>query len=137
MAEIPPVSAARSVSARIRSFSPAVNVRRFGRSDSSGLAAAGAGTTVGLRPSSVPAPAAAFVSATLLGITTRQFSYALKSKLPAGLCLIIIGAEGDPSDLKRCSERRHERKEDMPALYGHDFTRQELDQKAHLRGTAR
>src|SRR3954453_16086421 len=94
MAEIPPVSAARSVSAKIRSFSPAVNVRRFGRSDSSGLAAAGAGTTVGLRPSSVPAPAAACASTTLLGMTTRQFSYALKSKLPGDLCLIIIGTEG-------------------------------------------
>src|SRR4051794_18885501 len=94
MADIPPVSAARSVSARIRSFSPAVNVRRFGRSESSGSAAAGAGTTVGLRPSSVPAPAAALASTTLLGMTTRQFSYALKSKLPGGLCLIIIGTEG-------------------------------------------
>src|SRR4051812_32082659 len=97
MAEIPPVSAARSVSAKIRSFSPAVNVRRFGRSDSSGLAAAGAGTIVGLRPSSVPAPAAACTSTTLLGMTTRQFSYALKSKHPGGLCLIIIGTEGDLS----------------------------------------
>src|SRR4051794_11354777 len=47
-------------------------------------------------PSSVPAPAAAFVSATLLGMTTGQFSYALKSKLPGGLCLIIIGTEGGP-----------------------------------------
>src|SRR3954467_6002108 len=91
MAPMSPVPAARSVSSRMRSFSPAVNVRRLGRSDNSGLAAAGAGTTVGLRPSSVPAPAAAFVSATLLGMTTRQFSYALKSKLPGRLCLIIIG----------------------------------------------
>ena len=56
--------------------------------------AGGAGTTVGLRPPSVPAPAAVFVSATLLGMTTGQFSYALKSKLPGGLCLIIIGTEG-------------------------------------------
>src|SRR3954463_15774466 len=94
MAPMSPVPAARSVSSRMRSFSPAVNVRRLGRSDNSGLAAAGAGTTVGLRPSSVPAPAAAFVSATLLGMTTGQFSYALKSKLPGGLCLIIIGTEG-------------------------------------------
>src|SRR4051812_46582197 len=95
MAPMSPVPAARSVSSRMRSFSPAVNVRRLGRSDNSGLAAAGAGTTVGLRPSSVPAPAAAFVSATLLGMTTRQFSYALKSKLPGRLCLIIIGTEGE------------------------------------------
>src|SRR3954447_22503857 len=92
MAPMSPVPAARSVSSRMRSFSPAVNVRRLGRN--SGLAAAGAGTTVGLRPSSVPAPAAAFVSATLLGMTTRQFSCALKSKLPGRLCLIIIGTEG-------------------------------------------
>ena len=68
MAEMPPVSAARSVSPKIRSFSPAVNVRRFGRSDNSGEA--GAGTTVGLRPSSVPAPAAASVREFLLGMTT-------------------------------------------------------------------
>src|SRR4051794_14855779 len=94
MGPLSPVPAARPVSSRMRSFSPAVNVRRLGRSDNSGLAAAGAGTTVGLRPSSVPAPAAAFVSATLLGMTTRQFSYALKSKLPGRLCLIIIGTEG-------------------------------------------
>ena len=30
-------------------------------------------------------------------MTTRQFSYALKSKLPGGLCLIIIGTEGGVS----------------------------------------
>ena len=77
-------------------FSRAVNVRRLGRVTNSGLAAAGAGTTVGLRPSSVPAPAAAVVCATLLGMTTRPFSYALKLKHPGGLCLIIIGTEGDP-----------------------------------------
>jgi arginase family enzyme len=29
------------------------------------------------------------------GITTGCLSYALKGKLPAGLCLIIIGTEGD------------------------------------------
>src|SRR3954469_12903839 len=94
MAPMSPVPAARSVSSRMRNFSPAVNVRRLGRFDNSGLAAAGAGTTVGLRPSSVPAPAPACASATLLGMTTRQFSYALKSKLLGGLCLIIIGTEG-------------------------------------------
>ena len=88
-----PVPAARSVSSRRRNFSPAVNVRRVGRFDNSGLAAAGAGTPVGLRPSSVPAPAA-LASTTLLGMTTRQFSYALKSKLPGDPCLIIIGTEG-------------------------------------------
>jgi hypothetical protein len=42
-----------------------VNVRRFGRSDTSGSAAAGGLTA-------------------LSGITTRSFSYALKSKLPGG-----------------------------------------------------
>jgi len=41
------VSAARSVSARIRSFAAAEKIRRFGRADSSGEAAAGAGTIVG------------------------------------------------------------------------------------------
>src|SRR3954469_7079275 len=94
MAPMSPVPAARSVSSRMRSFSPAVNVRRLGRSDNSGLAAGGAGTTARLRPSSVPAPTAARASTTLLGMTTRQFSYALKSKLPGSLCLITIGTEG-------------------------------------------
>src|SRR3954465_4671955 len=94
MAPMSPVPAARSVSSRMRNFSPAVNVGRVGRFDTAGLPAAGAGTTRGLRPSSVPAPAAACASATLLGMTTRQFSYALKSKLLGGLCLIIIGTEG-------------------------------------------
>ena len=56
-------------------------------------AAAGAGTEEGRRPTGVPAPAA-FASTTLLGMTTKQFSYALKSKLPGSLCLIIIGTEG-------------------------------------------
>jgi hypothetical protein len=42
----------------------------------------------------VPAPAATFASTTLLGMTTRWFSYALKAKLPERLCLIIIGTEG-------------------------------------------
>src|SRR3954453_8337057 len=103
MAPMSPVPAARSVSSRMRNFSPAVNVRRLGRFDNSGLAAAGAGTTVGLRPSSVPAPAAACASATLLGMTTRQFSYALKSKLLGGLCLIIIGTKWFvEGDIARC-----------------------------------
>src|SRR4051812_32235190 len=100
MAPMSPVPAARSVSSRMRTFPPAVNVWF----DNSGLAAAGAGTTVGLRPSSVPAPAAACASTTLLGMTTRQFSYALKSKLPGDLCLIIIGTEGSA-----CNERGAER----------------------------
>jgi len=42
MAPIPPVSAAPSISARMRSFVCAVNVRRRGRSDSSGDGAVGA-----------------------------------------------------------------------------------------------
>src|SRR3954467_9855813 len=104
MAPMSPVPAARSVSSRMRNFSPAVNVRRLGWFDNWGLAAAGAGTTVGLRPSSVPAPAAACASATLLGMTTRQFSYALKSKLLGGLCLIIIGTEGDAVHAPQGSE---------------------------------
>jgi len=50
MALIPPVSAARSVSVRTRSLSAAVKIRRRGRSGNSGDVAAGAATTVGLRP---------------------------------------------------------------------------------------
>jgi len=49
MAAMPPVSAARSVSARMRSLSSAVKIRRCGRAVSSGDAEAGA-ATVGLRP---------------------------------------------------------------------------------------
>jgi hypothetical protein len=79
----------------MRNLSRAVNVRRRGRSDISGEAAAGAETIVGLRPSSLSAPAAAKVLLFLIwGITTGCLSYAPKGKLPAGLCLIIIGTEG-------------------------------------------
>jgi len=45
-----------------------------------------------------------------MGMTTGQFSYALKSKLPGGLCLIIIGTEGTglalvASSTRQCLER--------------------------------
>src|SRR5271165_3252578 len=61
----------------MRNLSCAVNVRRRGRSKNSGDAAAGAGTIVGLRPSSLSAPAAARVLLSLiLGITTGCLSYA-------------------------------------------------------------
>src|SRR5208337_3304475 len=73
----PGTPAARSISARMRNLSCAVNVRRRGRSKNSGDAAAGAGTIVGLRPSSLSAPAAARVLLSLiLGITTGCLSYA-------------------------------------------------------------
>src|ERR1035441_5766763 len=79
----------------MRNLSCAVNMRRRGRSKSSGDAAAGAETIVGLRPSSLSAPAAARVLLSLIwGITTGCLSYAPKGKLPAGVCLIIIGTEG-------------------------------------------
>ena len=70
IAPIPPTSAAPSVSARTRSFVCAVKVRRRGRSDISGPAAAGAGTTVGLRPPSAPTPAASSVFSSLCCMTT-------------------------------------------------------------------
>src|SRR5271169_5462835 len=96
MAPTPPgTPAARSASPRMRNLSCAVKVRRRGRPKSSGDAAAGAETIFGLRPSSLSAPAAAGVLLSLIrGITTGCLSYALKGKLPAGLCLIIIGTEG-------------------------------------------
>jgi hypothetical protein len=79
----------------MRNLSCAVNVRRRGRSKSSGDAAAGAETIVGLPPSSLSAPAAARVLLSLIwGITTGWLSYAPKGKLLAGVCLIIIGTEG-------------------------------------------
>src|ERR1039457_3929081 len=79
----------------MRNLSCSVNVRRRGRSKSSGDAAAGAETIVGRRPSSLSAPAAARALLSLMrGITTGCLSYALKGKLPVGLCLIIIATEG-------------------------------------------
>ena len=70
IAPIPPTSAAASVSARTRSFVCTVKVRRRGRSDNSGAAANGAGTAVGLRPPSAPAPAAPSVLTSLFCMTT-------------------------------------------------------------------
>ena len=55
----PGVPRAVSISARMRSLSRAVNVRRSGRRKSSGEAAAGAATIVGRRPSSIAPPAVA------------------------------------------------------------------------------
>src|SRR5450631_2069983 len=79
----------------MRDLSCAVKARRRGRSKSSGDAAAGAETIVGLRPSSLSAQAAARVLLSLIRrITTGCLSHALKGNLPAGLCLIIIGTEG-------------------------------------------
>ena len=80
----------------MRNLSSAANVRRRGRSKSSGDAAAGAETIVGLRPSSLSAPAAARVLAVFdLKHNHWMFSsYAPKGKLPAGVCLIIIGTAG-------------------------------------------
>src|SRR5277367_6549747 len=93
MAPICPVSAARSVSARMRSLSWTVKVRRRGRPEISGDTAAGAGTIVGLRPPCVPAPAA--VSSWVSGMGMAERSYrVLKGKLPGGSCLIVIGTEG-------------------------------------------
>src|SRR5450759_5636264 len=58
----------------MRSLSAAVNVRRRGRSTSSGDAAGGAETSVGLRPSSFSAPPAAKGSlAVVRGMTISMF----------------------------------------------------------------
>jgi len=67
MAAMPPVSAARSVSARMRSLSWAVKIRRCGRAVSSGDAEAGA-ATVGLRPSFVAALASASIGVCVMGM---------------------------------------------------------------------
>jgi hypothetical protein len=61
----------------MRSLAAAENVRRWGRGDSSGDAADGAGIVFGLRPSSIPpATFAASIDPLLLGITTMLVSYA-------------------------------------------------------------
>ena len=69
IAPIPPVSAARSVAARMRSLSRAVKVRRRGRSDNSGDAEAGAATTVGLRPPFEAPPASASIGVKSMGMS--------------------------------------------------------------------
>src|ERR1035437_10703372 len=80
----------------MRNLSCAVNVRRRGRSKSSGDAAAGADKEDGWRPTIVSPPAAARVLLSLIwGITTGCLSYAPKGKLLAGVCLIIIGTDGN------------------------------------------
>src|ERR1019366_4515282 len=91
----PGTPAARSAPPRMRNLSCAVKVRRRGP---------GAETIVGLRPSSLSAPAAARVLLSLIRrITTGCLSYALKGKLPAGLCLIIIdGVDGPTSTASKC-----------------------------------
>lgn len=71
IAAIPPVSAARSVSARIRSFSAAVKVRRFGRDENSGGTATGAATTPGFSPASGTASDTGAGRGVLLGMVTR------------------------------------------------------------------
>src|SRR5208282_2584455 len=68
--------AARSVSSRMRSLAAAENVRRRGRGESSGDAADGGGTVVGLRPSFGPAVFAVSIGPSELGITTMSFSCA-------------------------------------------------------------
>src|SRR3954470_3928101 len=76
MAAIPPVSAARSVSARMRSLAVAENVRRWGRGESSGDAADGAGTVAGFRASLLPAAFFASIGPSVLGLTTMSVSCA-------------------------------------------------------------
>src|ERR1039457_5847191 len=92
----------------MRNLSCAVNVRRRGRSKSPGDAAAGSETIVGRRPSSLSAPAAARVLLSLIRrITTGCLSYALKGKLPAGLCLIFLGTEGNGREPTRNRGKSH------------------------------
>src|SRR5450759_4119015 len=68
----------------MRNLSCAVNVRRRGRSKSSG-------------------DAARVLLSLMRGITTGCLSYAPKGKLPAGVCLIIIdGVDGPTSTASKC-----------------------------------
>ena len=95
MAEIPPVSAARSVSSRIRRLYFAVKLRRFGASVNSVVATTGAATTretdvVGAGTSGEGGKAEGRRS----GITIRSFSSALKCKLQTKECLTRVGTEG-------------------------------------------
>src|SRR5665647_85592 len=86
----------------MRTFSAAVNVRRRGRSEISGSAAVGAGTTLGLRPPSVPPPTAADLSTAWFGMTTRHSPTDPEPKLHRVLCLIIIvGVDGPTASRAR------------------------------------
>jgi hypothetical protein len=79
----------------MRSLSLAVNLRRSGRSRSSGDSAAGAETVGGLRPARgfTPEEKGRFLSE-MRGMTVVRLTYVLKGKLPARVCLTIIGTEG-------------------------------------------
>src|SRR5271156_4467266 len=68
-----PPAPASSTWRSIRSLSAAVKGRRRGRSASSGEAAGGAETTVGLRPPSVSAPPARVFSKWITGMTMGCF----------------------------------------------------------------
>ena len=87
MAEIPPVSATRSVSARICSLYFAVKLRRFGPAVNSAdattdAADAGPSGEEGKEPGRRS------------GITMGSFSCALKCKLQTVKCLTLVGTEG-------------------------------------------
>lgn len=95
MAEMPPVSAARSVSARICSLYFAVKLRRFGKAVNSDEATMGAATT---RPEDAVkaglSPEAGKGVGRRSGITIRSFSCALECKLQTVECLTLVGTEG-------------------------------------------
>ena len=89
MAEMPPVSAARSVSARIRSFYFAVKLRRFGAAVNSAEATLAAATTrAGEAVEAGPSGAAGKGVGRRSGITIRSFSCALECKLQTVECLM-------------------------------------------------
>jgi len=113
MAEMPPVSAARSVSSRMRSLYFAVKLRRFGVVVSSAVAALGAATTrAGGIVGEISDPASG-ESGSCEGITMCSRSCALKCKLQPVKCLTLIGTEGvrflenDPRYASRCLGRRN------------------------------
>ncbi len=95
MAEMPPVSTAQSVSARICSLYFAEKLRRFGASVNSAEAtlatdtkrAAGAGKAT-------PSGAAGKGVGRRSGITIRSFACAPEYKLQAVECLNLVGTEG-------------------------------------------
>ena len=96
MAEIPPVSPAPSVSARIGSLYFAEKLRRFGLAVNSAEATLAAATTraagiVEAGPSGVAGKGVGRGS----GITFRSFSCALECKLQTVECLTLVGTEGE------------------------------------------
>ena len=97
---MPPVSAARSVSARICSLYFAVKLRRFGASVNSAEATTGAATTRAAAADAGLSGEEGKTEASRSGITIRSFSCAIECKLQTVECRTLVGTVGIGGELK-------------------------------------